>query len=311
MKSWSIKEIPDQSNRIAIITGATGGLGYETALALAGARADVILAARNPVKGDVALNKIRHQHPNARVRFELLDLASLASVYKFAQRMTAQLDKLDILINNAGVMALPQRHVTEDGFELQTGTNYLNHFALTANLMPLLMRAKKPRVINVSSILARRGTIQFDDFQFEKSYSPGGAYWQSKLAMLMFSLELQRRSDLCGWGLTSIAAHPGYARTDLIANGPGTKILSRRIGEVFKPFLSQSAAEGALPLLYAATSPDAKPAAYYGPDGLWEMKGSVSNALIVNKAKNPADLSRLWDDSVALTNAHWPVASEG
>lgn len=307
MKNWSIKDIPDLTGKSAIVTGATGGLGYETALELAGAGADVIVAARNLTKGKVTLENIRQKYPHSKIRFELLDLASLKSVHDFAQRMDTQLSKLDILVNNAGVMSLPQRHVTEDGFELQTGVNYLSHFLLTTDLMPLLMKAAQSRVINVSSILARRGTIQFDDLLFENHYSPNPPYWQSKLAMLMFSLELQRRSNLGGWGVTSIAAHPGYARTDLIANGPGTKILSRRIGEIIKPFISQSATQGALPQLYAATSPDAQPAGYYGPDGFWEMKGRVSNALIIDKARNPADLARLWDNSVELTGAQWPT----
>ncbi len=306
MKNWSIKDIPDLTGKSAIVTGATGGLGYETALELAGSGADVIVAARNPTKGDTALESIRQKYPHAQVRFELLDLASLKSAHDFARRMDSQLSKLDILVNNAGVMSLPRRIITEDGFEQQTGINYLCHFALTAELMPLLMKAAQPRVVNVSSILARRGTIQFDNLLFEKHYSPNPPYWQSKLAMLMFSLELQRHSDLSGWGITSIAAHPGYARTDLIENGPGTKILSRRLGEIIKPFISQSAAQGALPQLYAATSPDAKPAGYYGPDGVMEMKGRVSNALIVDKAKNPRDLERLWELSVELTGAQWP-----
>ena len=306
MKGWSINDIPDLTGLTAIVTGATGGLGYETALELAGADADVIVAARNPTKGKAALESIRQKYPHAKARFELLDLASLKSVHEFAQRMSVQLDKLDILVNNAGVMSLQKRIVTEDGFEMQTGVNYLSHFVLTADLMPLLMKSAHPRVINVSSILARRGTIRFNDLLFEKHYSPNPPYWQSKLAMLMFSLELQRRSNLNGWDISSIAAHPGYARTDLIANGPGTKILSRRLGEIIKPFISQSAAQGALPQLYAATSPDAKPAGYYGPDGMLEMKGQVSNALIVDKASNPRDLKRLWELSIELTGAEWP-----
>src|SRR5882762_1404479 len=213
-------EISSQLGRTAAITGATGGLGYETALALAKAGSEVILTGRDDRKGRSAIEKISREVAGAKVSYQHLDLASLASVADFAQRMHARLS-LDLLISNAGVMALPRRQTTADGFEMQFGTNYLGHFALTARLMPLLRRASGPRVVSVSSLAHRTGFIDFDDLQGVRVYSPWKAYGQSKLAMLMFALELQRRSDAAGWNLTSNAAHPGFARTGLFASGPG------------------------------------------------------------------------------------------
>src|SRR3981189_2360400 len=198
-------DIPSQSGKTAVVTGATGGLGYETALALARAGAEIILTGRNDRKGQSAIEKIGGEVTDARVRYQHLDLASLASVADFAQRMHA-LQSLDLLINNAGVMALPRRQTTADGFEMQFGTNHLGHFALTARLAPLLRRASGSRVVSVSSLAHRTGFIDFDDLQGARAYSPWKAYGQSKLAMLMFALELQRRSDATGWNLTSNAA---------------------------------------------------------------------------------------------------------
>ncbi len=223
MKSRSIADIPDQTGKHVIVTGATGGLGFETALELARKGADMVLArAQSPPRGRTRLPRIRAQVPDANIRFELLDLASLDSVRAFADRMLAALPRLDILVNNAGVMSLPTRQVTADGFEMQIGTNYLSHFALTLRLLPLFRAAPHPRVVNLSSLAHRGGKIDLEDFQGER-YNPWKAYQQSKLAMLMFAIELQRRSDARGWGLMSNAAHPGYARTDLIPNGPGDK----------------------------------------------------------------------------------------
>src|SRR4051812_23752088 len=213
-------QVPSQLGRTAVVTGATGGLGYEAALALAKAGAEVILTGRDDQKGRSAVEKIGHEVTGSNVSYEQLDLASLASVADFAQRMHSR-QSLDLLINNAGVMALPHRQTTADGFEMQFGTNYLGHFALTARLMPLLRGASAPRVVSVSSLAHRTGRIDFDDLQGARVYSPWKAYGQSKLAMLMFALELQRRSDAAGWNLTSNAAHPGFARTGLFASGPG------------------------------------------------------------------------------------------
>ena len=301
MTDWTTADIPPLNGKTAVITGATGGLGYETALALAGAGAEVVLTGRNDATGQNAIQRIRGRFPNAKVSYETLDLASLASVADFARRFSAAHASLDLLINNAGVMALPMRQVTSDGFEMQFGTNYLGHYALTAHLLPWLRRGDAPRVVNLSSLAHRSGAINFGDLQSTRSYSSWKAYCQSKLAMLMFALELQRRSDANGWGLMSNAAHPGYARTDLIANGPGASGLLWQFSKSLQPFVSQSAAEGALPTLFAATSAEAKPAGYYGPNGFYELKGPPVPAKVMPQAKDAAVAARLWDVSAALT----------
>jgi NAD(P)-dependent dehydrogenase (short-subunit alcohol dehydrogenase family) len=301
MTDWTTADIPPLNGKTAVITGATGGLGYETALVLAGAGAVVVLTGRNDAKGRDAIQRIRGQFPDAKVSYETLDLASLAAVADFAKRFTAAHASLDLLINNAGVMALPQRQATADGFEMQFGINYLGHYALTAHLLPWLRRGNQPRVVNLSSLTHRSGVIDFDDLQGTRSYSPSKAYAQSKLAMLMFALELQRRSNAAGWGLMSNAAHPGYARTDLIANGPGNSGLLWLLIKSLQPFISQSAAEGALPTLFAATAPEAEPAGYYGPNWFYELKGPPVPAKIMSQAKDVAVAARLWDVSAALT----------
>jgi NAD(P)-dependent dehydrogenase (short-subunit alcohol dehydrogenase family) len=309
MTDWTIADIPPQNGRTAIITGATGGLGYETALALAGAGATVVLTGRNDAKGRQALEKVRGQFPNAEISYQALDLASLASVADFAARFATGHASLDLLINNAGVMALPVRQTTADGFEMQFGTNYLGHYALTAHLLPWLRRGTKPRVVNLSSLAHRSGKIDLDDLQGARGYSPWKTYCQSKLAMLMFALELQRRSDAAGWGLMSNAAHPGYARTDLIANGPGASGLMGVLGRSFGRYVSHSAAAGALPTLFAATSPLAEGAGYYGPNGFHELKGPPVPAKIMPQAKDAAVAARLWDISAALTGVSFGQAA--
>ena len=309
MSYWTTKNIPSQNGKLAVITGATGGLGYETALALAGADAEVILAGRNADKGKEALHRIRSTYPNAKIRFEQLDLASLASVTEFANRLKSQGRLINLLVNNAGVMALPTRQVTKDGFEMQLGTNYLGHFALTAQLLPLLRGTHHARVVNLSSIAHRQGQIAFDDLQGSRSYSAWRIYAQSKLAMLIFALELQRRSDANGWGLISNAAHPGWARTELVANGPGATGVMGRLSKLFAPLFSHSAADGALPTLFAATSPDASAAGYYGPDGFMEMKGHTAPAEIMPQASNTKVAVRLWEESNKLTGVIWQIPS--
>lgn len=309
MTDWSIDQIPPMAGKHAVVTGATGGLGFETALALAGAGAEVVLTGRNDAKGSEAIDRICERYPHAIVSYEALDLASLASVAAFARRFGAMYKSLDLLINNAGVMALPARQVTADGFEMQLGTNYLGHYALTAQLLPFLRRANAPRVVNLSSLAHRSGKIDFDDLQGSSSYSPWKAYTQSKLAMLIFAIELQRRSDANGWGLMSNAAHPGFARTDLIAKGPGNSgwmgVASAALGSLF----SHSAADGALPTLFAATSPLAQKAGYYGPSGFYEMNGPPVPAKIMPHAKDAAVAARLWDVSAQLTDVTFEQVS--
>ncbi len=298
---FTIDSIPDQSGKIAVITG-TGGLGYETALALAGKGATTILAGRNANKGAESVARIRTAYPKADIAFAELDLASLASVAAFADRFAAGRGTLDLLINNAGVMALPQRQTTADGFEMQFGTNYLGHFALTAHLLPLLIASDAPRIVQLSSGLATRGKFHFDDLNMRSDYSPMRAYAQSKLAMLVFAFELQRRSDREGWGLLSAAAHPGFARTDLIPNGPGENALSA----LLRPMMSQTAAQGALPTLFAATSSEARPGGYYGPNGLFELFGAPKSANIPRQASDLNDAVRLWTESERLTGVSFP-----
>ncbi len=308
MSNWTIADIPPQTSKRAIITG-TGGLGFETALALAGAGAEVILAGRNQAKGAASVAKILERHPRAAIRFEMLDLASLASIAAFAERMANTDPTLDILINNAAVMMLPQRRVTEDGFEMQLGTNYLGHFALTARLLPLLRRTREPRVVTVASLAHRRGVIRFDDLQWKKEYRPWAAYEQSKLANLVFALELQRRSDAHGWGVKSVSGHPGYSRTDLIANGPGTESWFMKLGMLLQPLISQDAASGAMPTLFAATALEAKPSGYYGPKGFYEMKGPPAPAFIAPRASDAGTGRRLWQVSEELTGVRFEALS--
>ena len=255
------------------------------------------MTGRDDQKGRSAIEKIRREVTGVRATYERLDLASLASVVDFAQRMHAR-HSLDLLINNAGVMALPRRQTTADGFEMQFGTNHLGHFALTARLMPLLRRASGPRVVSVSSLAHRTGSIDFDDLQGARVYLPWKAYGQSKLACLMFALELQRRSDAAGWNLLSNAAHPGFARTNLFASGPGG-LVSLATGFA-APFFGHSAADGARPILFAATSPEARPGAYYGPGGFGELRGAPAPALIMPQARDAAMAARLWDVSEKL-----------
>jgi NAD(P)-dependent dehydrogenase (short-subunit alcohol dehydrogenase family) len=305
---FTVHDIPDQTGKLVVITGATGGLGYETALALAGANATIVLTGRNARKGADALARIRAIYPGADISYDTLDVGSLGSVEEFARHFSAEHDRLDILVNNAGIMALPTREITADGYERQFETNYLGHFALTARLQPLLSAARG-RVVTLSSGLAARGRLQLGDLQLAANYNPQAAYSQSKLACLMFARELQVRSDRAGLGIGSYAAHPGVSRTDLIANGMGPNSIAARLKPV-TDLLFQSAAAGALPTLYAATSPDVVPGGYYGPDGFMEMRGAPTEAKVPSQARNPADAARLWEISEELVGIHFPVASK-
>jgi NAD(P)-dependent dehydrogenase (short-subunit alcohol dehydrogenase family) len=301
MSVWTTKDIPSQAGKLAIVTGANSGIGYETALELARAGAEVVVASRNASKGNDAVARIKAAAPGAKVTFEALDLASLASVAAFAARVKAAYGSLDLLINNAGLMALPKRQVTADGFEMQLGTNYLGHFALTGHLLPLLQKAPAPRTVQLSSIAHKSGQIDFADLQAVSAYKAWKVYSQSKLAMLMFGFELQRRSDANGWGIKSLAAHPGFSRTALVTNGPGDGTLFGRLTNLVAPLFAQSAAAGALPVLMAATLPDAKGGAYYGSIGLGDAKGPPGLAKIANQARDLGVAARLWDVSEQLT----------
>lgn len=298
-RNWTAADIPPQNGRLAVITG-TGGIGYETALAMVGAGAKVIMAGRNKDKGEQAVKKIAALAPAGGICFEMLDLADLSSIEAFAGRLEAQHKSLDVLINNAAVMNPPQRKITKDGFELQMGTNYLGHFALTAQLLPLLQKGNKPRVVTLSSIAHRMGAIHFDDLQSEQSYTPMVAYSQSKLACLMFALELQRRSRAAGWGISSMASHPGLSRSELIVNGAGKNSPSGIIRRLF-PFLFQPVAHGAWPSLYAATAKEAEGGVYYGPSRMNEVRGYPKVAKIAPQAGDTQVAAKLWEISEQLT----------
>ena len=304
---WTTDDIPDLTGKLAVVTGATGGLGLETALVLAGKGAEVVLAGRNPAKGADALARIRAAFPEAQIRFEPVDLSRLADVAAFADRLLAAGRPIDILINNAGVMALPTRQTTADGHEMQFGTNYLSHFVLTARLLPLLT-AGRARVVQLASIAHKGGRIRLDDLNYTQGYKAWPAYQQSKLAMLMFAIELQRRSDANGWGLTSVAAHPGFARTDLIANGPaqGGGSLFGGVTRLLERLVSHSAADGALPTLMATTAPDVTPSGYYGPQGWQDLNGPPGPANIRPQAVDAAVAAKLWTASEQLTGVSFP-----
>lgn len=303
MARWTTKDMPSQKGRTAVVTG-TGGLGFECALALARAGGEVILAGRNRDKGASAIARIKDAAPHANIRFERVDLANLASVSSFGARLRDQCAKLDLVINNAGVMTPPRREETADGFELQFGANYLGHFALTADLMPLLRAGAAARVVSVSSVAARGGAIDFEDLQAERRYRPMPAYSQSKLACLMFALELQRRSSAGNWGVTSIAAHPGISRTDLLHNAPG-RTSAAGLARSALWFLFQPAWQGALPTLYAATAREVAPGGYYGPDGWGETRGFPTHAQIPRHALDEATSAHLWRVSEKLVCARF------
>ncbi|HME48587.1 SDR family oxidoreductase [Mycobacterium sp.] len=305
---------PDLSGKLAVVTGSNSGLGLGLATRLAAAGADVIMAIRNQAKGEAAAKDIRAKVPDAKLTLKPLDLASLASVAALGEELNADGRPIDILINNAGVMQPPRRETTEDGFELQFGCNHLGHFALTGHLLPLLRAAGSARVTSLSSLAARLGGVNFDDPQWEKSYSATAAYNQSKAATLMFATELDRRSRQAGWGIVSNAAHPGLTKTNLQISGPShgqesPSVLARfyQFSWRFMPFMWQEVDAGILPALYAATSPDAEGGAYYGPRGVLGLTGRPARAQIPSRAGNEADNRRLWELSERLTGVTYPT----
>lgn len=298
--AWTVEDMPDLAGKRAVVTGANSGIGFPTALHLARAGAEVILAVRSPERGAAAAARIVSAHPDATVRVEPLDLDRLASVRAFADRIGTAHDRLDILVNNAGLMMLPKRETTADGFERQLGVNFLGHFALTALLLPLLKASVAPRTVQLSSLAHRGGRIRLDDLQSERSYKPWRAYAQSKLAMLMFALELGRRAEAAGWKLVSTAAHPGWARSNLIATGFGATpagLISRAIW----PVIAQSAESGALPPLYAASANGIAQGGYYGPRLLSETRGPPGPAGIGPQARDQEAAARLWEEAERLT----------
>jgi NAD(P)-dependent dehydrogenase (short-subunit alcohol dehydrogenase family) len=297
---WTAADIPDQSGRVAIVTGANSGLGLVTARELARAGARVVLAARSSQKGEDAAARIRSAVPGADVSPAILDLADLGSVRAFAAGAPG---RIDLLVNNAGVMAAPRR-LTRDGFESQLGTNHLGHFALTGLVLGKLLAAPAPRVVTVSSLMHRGGKIDFDNLQGEHSYSRWGAYQQSKLANLMFCFELQRRAVQEGSALLSLAAHPGYAATNLQAAGTD-RFYERAFMAIGNRLFAQSADMGALPTLYAATFPGLPGGTYVGPGGRSEQRGYPKVVGAAGKAYDQQAWRRLWQVSETLTGVNY------
>jgi NAD(P)-dependent dehydrogenase (short-subunit alcohol dehydrogenase family) len=304
--NWTAQDMPDQSGRTAIVTGANSGLGLVTARELARAGASVWIASRSEEKARAAMHSIRNQVPSADLTFGLLDLADLSSVHAFAESFVAPGRQLDLLINNAGIMAAPRR-LTKDGFESQFGTNHLGHFALTGRLLGALLKAQAPRVVTVSSLLHRRGTMNFDDLQGERRYSRWGAYGQAKLANLMFCFELQRRATEAGSALLSLAAHPGYSATNLQFAAPD-RFYEKAYMWIGNRLFAQSADMGALPTLYAATMPDLPGGTYIGPGGRGEQRGYPKVVTAAGKAYDEAAWRRLWEISEQLTGVHYQFA---
>ena len=306
MAKWTADDIPDLSRKTIIVTGANSGIGYEAALEFGRHHATVVLACRSMDKANAAVAQIKSAHPDASVTAMELDLASLASVRKFAEEFRKTYGKLDILCNNAGVMAIPYRK-TADGFEMQIGTNHFGHFALTGLLIDLLLANEGARVVNVASGAHRMGSIRFDDLNWEHGYRKWLAYGQSKLANLLFCMELQRRLEKAGAKAISVACHPGYAATNLQAAGPrmaGSSLMESMMGIANRLF-SQSAAMGALPTLYAAVSPEVRGNDYIGPDGLAELWGNPTTVKPSKAARDGAVASRLWEVSEKLTGVSY------
>ena len=297
-------ETPDQSGRVVVITGANSGLGLAAAHVLARKGATVVLGCRSVPNAEKARAAILEVTPQANVQVGSVDVASLRSVRDFAESICRRFAALDVLINNAGIMATPHA-VSSDGFEMQLATNHLGHFALTGLLLPLMRERSGSRVVAVASIAARSGRINFDDPMGEHRYDPWQAYNQSKLANLMFALELQRRLAKTRSATVAVAAHPGASTTNLFAT-PGGFFAKRVMSPLMSRFLFQSAERGALPILLAAASPAAQPGGYYGPSGFQEMKGHPGPAVIPRQALDEAVATRLWRLSEQLTGVAYP-----
>ena len=302
MSKWTAEEIADQSGRVAVVTGANSGLGLVAATELARADATVVLAARSSEKAEAARAEISSEVTSARLDARTLDLADLSSVRDFATQVSAAHPRLDLLINNAGVMMAPKQQ-TADGFELQFGTNHLGHFALTGLLLPSLAGGSGSRVVTVSSIEHKPGRIDFDDLQSERDYSRRGAYQQSKLANAVFGLELDRRLRASESGVESLLAHPGYSATNLQLSGPTGP--ARSFMRVTNKLVAQSAERGALPLLYAATAPGVEGGQFIGPDGFREFRGHPTLVQPTRRARDPELGRRLWDVSEELTGVRY------
>ena len=301
--SWSLQHLPPQPGALAIVTGANSGIGLEASRGLAALGARVVLACRNETRAEEAAMDIRSSVPGAHLEVRHLDLADLDSVRAFADTFGQgdDAEPLDLLVNNAGVMALPERRETEQGFEMQLGVNVLGHFALTARLLPHLLRAPSARIVWISSIAHKQGKIRLDDLQSENRYHPWAAYQQSKLADLMLALEMQRRLTDSGADAISVAAHPGLSNTELTEDMMKDATLKRALFNLVGPLISMPAWRGALPTLVAACSPRTQPADYIGPDGFQEMRGDPTRADIARRAQDRETARRLWEACEKLT----------
>lgn len=309
---WTADDIPDLTGKTIVVTGGNSGIGFEAARQMARKGAHVVLACRDARRASDAVEQIRTLQPSASLEAMSLDLASLESIRRFARDFAAKGVALDVLCNNAGVMAIPRR-TTAEGFEMQLGTNHLGHFALTGLLLEPLLAAPASRVVTVSSTAHKPGRIDFDDLHGEKRYRKWIAYAQSKLANLLFAYELQRRLEAAGARTISLACHPGYSATNLQAVGPqmsGSR-LAARLMDLGNRLFSQSAAMGALPTLYAATAPDARGGDYVGPDGFMENYGHPRKTRSTARSQDRDVARRLWDVSEQLTAVRYPLPAAG
>jgi NAD(P)-dependent dehydrogenase (short-subunit alcohol dehydrogenase family) len=300
---WTAADVPDQSGRVAIVTGSNTGIGYEAAAVLADKGAHVVLAVRNLDKGNDAVNRIKAASPNSEVTVQELDLTSLDDIRKASDELRATYPRIDLLINNAGVMWTP-RSTTKDGFELQFGTNHLGHFALTGQLLDNMLPVEGSRVVTISSQGHRTGRINFDDLQSERKYGRHTAYGQSKLANLLFNYELQRRLAAKGTPTIAVAAHPGGSNTELTRNTPG---VIRAPLDLVWGLIAQRADMGALPTLRAATDPGVQGGQYYGPDGIGEQRGHPKLVQSSARSHDEDVQRRLWSVSEELTGITFPV----
>ena len=305
MAGWTQAAMADQSGRVAVVTGASSGIGAAAAEMLAAKGAEVVLAVRDAARGEAVRRRIVARNAGAKVRVSLLDLADLASVRAFAARIDGEVAGVDVLLNNAGLGMQPQRGVTADGFERQFGTNHLGHFALTGLMVPALLRAEAPRVVAISSLAHRRARMHFSDLMGERRYRGGVAYGQSKLANLLFAFELDRRARAAGSRLVSVAAHPGIAATGFVAAtrlpGPVQALFGTAVRVV-----GQDDVQGALPGVYAAVAQGVEGGSYWGPGGALEMKGPPRRAVVGRQAMVREDWARLWGVSEGLTGVVFP-----
>jgi NAD(P)-dependent dehydrogenase (short-subunit alcohol dehydrogenase family) len=308
--SWTAADIPSQVGKTFVITGANGGLGFEATRALAKKGARIVMACRNLEKAEAAQARVVAETPHARLDVVALDLGDLASVRRAATEIATKCDRMDVLCNNAGVMAIPRR-VTPSGFETHFATNHLGHFALTGLLLPKLLATTGARVVTVSSLMHQYGRMRFDDLQRERRYEKWTAYAQSKLANLLFAFELARLLERAGHPVLSVAAHPGYAATDLQGVGPnmtGSRLM-KTLTTLGNRVIAQSAEMGGLPTLYAMTAPGVRSGEYFGPDGFRQLRGHPRRVGCHRRARNEEDARRLWDVSERLTGVSY--ASQG